>query len=204
MVELKELRISFDSKYLDISVNVPDGPAFANVKIEKIAFVTQDNYTVGYPQNKSKIELELTKDFPIQEYAITNDKIYTNRIPGKLLPGLCDNMFFVYVQTTGEPDESVPCPCNKSLNTFPVANLASLYKIRLTYLNAYLTDCKKYKEKLVDLMLKENIYFEALSFLNYPLAIDIYKNIIRKEIEKCGPIYMPREYVGAQYKSCNC
>lgn len=200
MIEKNILEISADNKYLEIDVQVPDNEAYVNVNIQSIAFVTQDNYTIGYPNDPAKIELEVTADFPIEEYAITDPKHYKAIIPDTLLD-LHKNMYFVYVLTTGAPTIEVSCGCDTNPSIFPVANLLPLHYLKKNYYNNYLNNCKESRANILDLILKEDAFYNAIKLCDYTLAIKMYKESIRPDLDKC--LYLSPG-CGYKTRSCGC
>lgn len=201
MVEKNELRISADNSSLFIDVQVPDNDMYADVNIYSIAFVNQNNYVIGYPTDSSKIDLEITRDFPITEYAITDTKHYIATIPKTLLD-LKDNMYFVYILTDGIPSGDPGCGCDENPTMYVAVNMLPLQSLKCSYINSYICNCEENRANLLDLIVKEDVFNNAIIMKDYTLAIKIYNEILLPDFKKVLKLYPGRGKSGIN--SCKC
>lgn len=200
MVEIKDLKISADNKFLDIHVSVFDNIAYEDVEISRIAFVSQNNYTIGYPDS-TKYELEITQTYPIEEYRITDPKEYKARIPYTML-NIEKNMYFVYILTTGVPAIEVGCGCDVNPTIGVAVNLLPLHLLKQVYLKDFICNCSENRDNLVDLIIKEDAFKNAIIIKDYPSAIALYNSVIKPDFDKCLRLH---KGCGVDLiNSCNC
>lgn len=176
MIQFNELRISPDSKYLIIDVQISPLSYYKNVGLGNILVDTQKSFTPLGPSGKSVIE-------PID---CNGEKHYRGFIS---IDGIADNMFFVYVTTDGNsPSEDTPCDMKASQILGITYNKQLIYNNHINMIKN-LGGCEPSKE-LIDYILQQKAFDLALKTGNYNEAIkywELFFSDTRNFIKhKCG------------------
>lgn len=183
-MDIINFRVSPIGDSLEIWVEVPDGPNYDDIYINKIAIQNQKGYTVGYPATP---QFEMTTDplFP-EEIRIIDQKKVVRILKFKDL-GLLGlentGLFFMYVSFTGIPAQDTPCCCLKNPTVSVAANLYPIYNKAIKLLNSYYDDCNSNNQSLlIDIYLKKQMFLSAIELEDYTTAISIWDNLVFKEV----------------------
>lgn len=215
MIKFNELRITPDSKYLIIDISVEDSSFYNEVLIDSIIIDTQDTFVPNGPSNSPVFVYTSDKETYDNVYSIPEgdacSPVQTQEDNGycfiedgysgkhirlivdekSIKASLSDNMFFVYIATTGEPSEDAPIEFKKSQPIGTVINLYPLYKKAMLYTKELSNNCSIpkgfvdyiLKVKALDLCVKTGNYLEAKKYWNKFFKRNNVSNSI---ISNCG------------------
>lgn len=178
MIHFNELRVTPDRKSLIIDVVVRNEKYFDNVYLDKIVIDNQDTYVdTGMPSSS-----------PIYEHQIPmfkKDGRTTNRLKHirlelthlDLRRPLSD-MFFVYVQTKGNPAFDTPCSLDHKTTLGTVVDMYPFYQMSINMLKE-LTKCCEVPQDFTDYMLRIKALELSVKIGDYIEAIKFYNMFFR-------------------------
>lgn len=159
MLQLNELRVAPDGKHLIIDVQVQDLPYYDDVYIDTVIIDTQKTFSVTGPSNNPLFTLDCN-----------STKHYRNFID---IDGVADNMFFVYVISSGNPSEDTPCGMSESSILGVTYNKYPLYQKSIKMLNS-IGGCEPSNE-FIDYILQQKAFELSLKTGNYKKAIEYWE-----------------------------
>lgn len=167
MMIFNELRISQEGKHLIIDVQVDALRYYDNVYIDTIIIDTQKTYSPLGPSSK-----------PLFTIDCGHVKHYRNFID---IDSVSDNIFFVYVLSSGEPADDTPCDMDSSMILGVTYNKYPIYQQVIKMLNS-IEGCEPPRD-LIDYILQQKAFDISLKTGNYTKAIE-YWNIFFSDTEK--------------------
>jgi hypothetical protein len=177
MINFKELKITPDNKYLRIEVAVNEADAYKNILITGIKIDNQDTYNVTGPSEN--LVYESTNGVGLKGIALN---IPNEDIKG----GLSNNMFFVYIETTGSinPDYNIPESLLSEKNVGVVINLYPIYSKAMNYTKE-LCDCPccNIPKGFIDFILKVKALDLSVATGNYIQAIEYWNKLFKPRHE---------------------
>lgn len=201
MIKFNELRITPDNKYLIIDVNVEDSSYYEDVIIDSIVIDTQNTYVNNGPSSTPiftyRVEDSYTLvyshsepiEVPVQEsstggYVFAVGDSLKKRVRLTLsteqLPcSFSDNMFFVYVTTSGDATPDTPTELKKTKAMRTVVNLHPIYKESIAYIKELNYSCTLPK-RFVDFILKVKALELSIKTNHYQEAIKYWKKLFKK------------------------
>ena len=203
---------------LELWVEVPDGPRYKGIKIDKIAFIDYSRFQDDsvYPEEADPFKVEFRHALPEDDdyisfvytgLIIRNPKKFITRLPilnhisnGILSIGRA-GMYYVYIKTKGIPDPDIPCCCFKELTVGCCINHFPIYNLMLKTINAYDDKCMIAEDKILDLYLKKKLLEQAVETSDYIMANKIFREVYQREIDRgfcydaCGSFKL-RPYAG--------
>lgn len=184
-MDINNFRVAPDGKNIELWIEVPEGPYYEDITIDKIAIQDHNHYTSGYPD---KPQVELSSDSPIDVLKIVDNKKVVRILSLsdlKILGINCTGMYFMYVKSKGIPSEEVACCCFKQVTIAVAANLLPIYNKAIKFINKAVCDpCDFYKEDLIDIYWQKQMFLQALQLHDYETAIYIYNNFLFREIKE--------------------
>lgn len=185
MVDFNELRITQDGKYLIIDVTIKSDIYYKDRHIVNIKVDTQDTYyDPKFPSTKSvelyNYDTEQSRG-KLRHIRITADQ---DALGGKDLE---NNMFFVYVQSSGEfytgnteetKDCFIPCGADETMTVGTVMASYPYYEQAMSYLGDLAKTCVIPKD-FIDFILRTKAMELAVKTGNYPEAIKYYNKFFK-------------------------
>ena len=173
MIHFNELRVTPDRKSLIIDVVVRNEKYFDNVYLDKIVIDNQDTYVDSSPIYEHQIPM------------FKKDGRTTNRLKHirlelthiDLRRPLSD-MFFVYVQTKGNPAFDTPCSLDHKTTLGTVVDMYPFYQMSINMLKE-LTKCCEVPQDFIDYMLRIKALELSIKTGNYIEAIKFYNMFFR-------------------------
>lgn len=173
MVQFNELKVNNEGTKLIIDVSVKNQEYYQNVYLASISIDTQDTFIDGGPStstiynktidpNQKSIRLELGTD--------------------TILSSLSDNMFFVWVKTSGAPSPTTPCGEDNSTVLGVAIPLYPLYQKSLEYIKEIDCNCKIPKN-FINFILQLKALQISVKTGHYTQAINYWKKFF-KNIQK--------------------
>lgn len=167
MVIFNELRVTPDNNKLIIDISINDHKYYENINIEAVAIDTDETFNNNGPSSNT-----------VYEYQVTNEDEKKNlRLilsSEDMKVAINNNMFFVYVITSGEYHPNTPCELKRSIAIGTAVNLYPIYKQAVLYTKELADDCaipKRFTDyilriKALDLNIKTGNYQEAIRYWN--------------------------------------
>lgn len=205
MIQFNELRITPDGNNLIIDVSVKDIEYYSNVFIDSIVIDNQDTFKLGGPSSKPIYTHTVEESF-LKIYSDTQDNIpikfeddYANALLsnyGKVknvrlvlstkdfignIEDLSSNLFFVYINTKGEPAIDTPCGMDNILTMGIVYNKNMLYTTSMLYLRELESSCIVPKN-LIDYILKMKALELSLKTGNYIQSIKYWNRFFKNKL----------------------
>ena len=118
---------------------------------------------------------------------ITNPKKFIKRIPftdSRILGVQQSGMYYVYIQTVGEPATDTPCCCFKDLTIGCAINHCPVYHLLLKLICAFEDRCMVAEDKILDIYLKKQLITQAVDVSDYVMANKIFRELYQREIHK--------------------
>lgn len=197
MLTFNELRITPDNKHLIIDVSVDSEYYFDNILIDSIVIDNQDTYVPNGPSSTPVYTYQVNKDNydltystpedcscdPILEdedksycftYGIEHNKNVRLILNTKDLGQIGDNMFFVYVISTGEVTPDTPEGFYKPQIMKAVVDLYPYYQTMMRYIKEVENECEvpkrfieySLKLKALELSIRTGNYTQAIKYWN--------------------------------------
>lgn len=167
MMQFNELRITPDRKHLIIDVQVQEMSYYENVYLDTIIIDTQKTYSATGPSSK-----------PLMVIDCNHSKHYREFID---IDSIADNLFFVYVISTGEPSDDTPCGMDSTSILGVTYDKYPMYLQGMKLLGE-LEGCEP-SSNLIDYILTHKAFDLSLLTGNYQKAID-YWSLFFDEKEK--------------------
>lgn len=196
MVKFNELRITAEDKYLVIDASVDSASYFENITIQSIVIDTKDTFKVNGPSGSpvyvyevpdteyqkvytegdmyNQVQESNTKDYCYVLVASSKKHIRLILNSENLNAPIKDNMFFVYVITSGEVSSDTPKELIKNPIVGVVVNLYPIYKEAMCYTKQIKDKCNIsrsfvdyiLKVKALDVSIKTGNFIEAIKYWN--------------------------------------
>lgn len=169
MITFNQCRISWDGKYLYLTVQIDDLDYFTNVYIDNVKIDTSDNFVDSGPSSS-----------PIYTYTATGNQKsvslaldYRELLAGGLLK---EKMFFVWVTAKGTPAADTPCGLDSALKLCVAFNESYIFSRGLALIKE-LSDHCTLPANFVDWSLLISAFKLALDSGKYSEAIKFWKII---------------------------
>ena len=180
MVEIHESRVSPLGDGIFLWVNVIDGPDYANVYLEKIAIVQYDKFTIDYPDSQN-ILMEFKGDN-------LGDKKEFKMTISNVAFDFERYFYFIYIKTEGQPTSTggTKTYCNSDLVITTAVNLLPLYHSKIKLLKEYVKTCGSNEQLIVDIILKEEIFKNAIVLGEFSTAVLIWDDLLNYDIAQAN------------------
>jgi hypothetical protein len=216
MINFQELRITPDGKYLIIDVVIPKYSFYENISIASISIYnkstykhplglndpvkvwspTEEEYVNTYTSNNSNYT-EVLVDIEDNYCYMLGDKVKRARlaVPVNSIGGRA-NIYFVYVETKGEIDESAAGSNYEIIAEEPnikmgvAVDLQPIYRNTIKYIKEYNKTCC-IPTKFIDCIIQFKAFELYLQTGNYVKAIEYFDKYISK-LYKDYPDEIPR------------
>jgi len=178
MLQLNELRITPDGKFLIVDASVQAIDYYENVYIDSIYMNVYSNPTefVSPTPDSNSIEVFTTTE---------NVKHIRKFIE---IDTIADNLFFIYVVSKGTPRADTPCGFKDTSILGVTYNEQLLYKDSIKMLKT-MNDCTPSRD-FINYILKQEGFKQSLKTGNYRQAItywnEFFKNSRLNVITNCG------------------
>lgn len=169
MVKFNELAITTNGEVLIIDASVLDLPYYANVYISDIFIDTQDTFTEGGPSSRAINVYRATEN-------VKNARVELNS--NSLLPSLDNNLFFVYVKTSGTPAANTPCGMDNIYTIGVIFSKCPIYNNIMQHMKETYDNCNIPK-KFIDSYLRFKALELSINTEHYPEAIIYYNKFFR-------------------------
>ena len=174
MIRFNELRITPDRKHLIIDVQVKELDYYQDVFLDTIIIDTQKTFISTGPSSR-----------PLMTINCGRVKHYRDFID---IDSIADNIFFVYVISTGEPLENTPCGLTESMILGVTYDKYPMYMQGMNLLNQ-LQGCEPAGD-LIDYILTNKAFDISLQTGNYTKAIEYWNSFFDEKEKsvsyKCG------------------
>lgn len=174
MIQINELRVTQDKKHLIIDVQVIELDYYENVYLDTIIIDTQKTYSALGPSNKPLMTIDCGHSKHFRQY-IDIDSI-------------ANNLFFVYVISTGDPSDDTPCGMDESMLLGVTYDKYPMYLQGMKLINQ-LNGCEPASD-FIDYILSTKAFDLSLLTGNYIKAIEYWNEFFdikeRNIISKCG------------------
>jgi hypothetical protein len=162
MTQFNELVFNTEAKTLIVDTSVQNLSYFADVYIKAIYITTEEFSSTGIPAIK-------VYTHTVEEGAnLTNVRLEITS--SELLVDNLNHLFFVYVETIGNPSAETPCGADTSINVGVIYDRKPLYDRTLCFINKLDDKCSVSKE-FMDFILKMNALEYAFKTKDYSEAI---------------------------------
>lgn len=185
-MDINNFRVSPDGKFLELWVEIPEGPGYSGLTIDKIAIQDHMHYTIGYPSNP-QIELTATQEEP---FDIGDNKrvIKILSFSDMKILGNLDNtgLFFMYVHQVGVPGPELECKCSLETTIAVAVNMFPIYNKAIKLINQLNGECtdKAIRDELVDLHWKKDTFRQAVMLQEYDSAISLFNDTLFSDIKE--------------------
>lgn len=174
MIQINELRVTQDKKHLIIDVQVIKMDYYENVYLDTIIIDTQKTYSALGPSNKPLMTIDCGHSKHFRQY-IDIDSI-------------ANNLFFVYVISTGDPSDDTPCGMDESMILGVTYDKYPMYLQGMKLINQ-LNGCEPAGD-FIDYILSNKAFDLSLLTGDYTKAIEYWNEFFdmkEKNISsKCG------------------
>lgn len=213
MVIINELRITPDGRSLIIDASIENLVYYKDVNIAAVIVDSQDTYRSSCPSNQAifhhSYESEDSVVSTLDDCAsvksadscecngvVTAQKYGTKHIrliltEKELGVSLNDNIFFVYIVTSGTPTINTPCGMDNLWTMGVVYNPRPIYNHGMGFIRELADNCSIPKN-FIDYILRFKAFELALKTGNYTLAIEYWKKFFRNRVssiskpKRCG------------------
>lgn len=174
MVQINELRVTKDRKYIIIDVQVQDLSYYENVVLDKIYIDTIKTFNPTGPSSKQQ-----NKEQVLGWKRIDCDGVKHIRTFVSIEEMVADTMFFIWIYTSGEESVDTPCGMRKNPTLSVTYDKYPLYVLGMKALNT-VTDCTP-SDMLKDYIFNAKGLELALKSGDCLKAIDYWKALNNKE-----------------------
>lgn len=176
MLQFNELNISSDRKYLIIDAQVQDLEFYDDVYISDIIVDTQNSFIATGPSDNPIYHLTCEDDVKHIRKYIDIDSIQ-------------NNLFFVYILTSGQPSDDTPCGMKHNMITGVAYDKYSLYRLGMEFIGQ--VDGCEIPRNLLDYIFRTKALDIAIDTGNYAQAITYWKKLFAKNkslsiVKPCG------------------
>lgn len=169
MVQFNELKIAYDSSKLIIDVSVKDSANYVNVYLSEILIDSQDTFIASGPSSSVLYTKNVGSEVKSIRLELTNADV---------LPSFENNLFFVYVKTTGNPTANTPCGEDNSLSTGVVYNLYPIYQYMFKYIVELEKNCIIPKN-FINAILQFKALQVSIAAQRYTDSVKLWKKFFR-------------------------
>lgn len=195
MVNINELRYSADGNYIILDASVPEMDYTKNVYISSVIVDNPDSFSMNGPNpeknffkkdfNEGREEVRVSNicgcimDEKEEAYEIGSDSVENKRIRIDIPITDKDDIYFVYVVTSGDYGIGTPCGEDNNTTLCIIYDKEKLYSIGMEYISEVEKSCSV-PSHFIDYMLKEKIFHLAIETGNYMKAIEYWKNFTKE------------------------
>ena len=173
MVQFNELRVT--DRYLIIDVSIPNDNYHTDVYLDNIYIDTQDTYvSTGISSKPIYKEEGISSRVSSITGEVVKHKHYRLELDNTVLSSL-DNLFFVYVQVTGDYSSDTPCGMDNITTLGVVTDMKPFYQKGMQYVKELSANCN-IPNNFIDYILRFNALKLSLKTGNYTNAINLFKN----------------------------
>ena len=189
MVIFNECRIDDEGKRLIIEASVENLSYYKNVYIDSIVIDTEKTYSPNGPSDNSVFSKAFKKDdLEIEEYdngktqktGVKKVRLCLNSKDLKV-DSLDNNIFFVYILTTGIPDPGTPCGMDNCFAMGIAVNLRPVYNMAMKYIKELDSTCTIPKG-FIDMILRLKAFDLSLRTGNYSIAFKQWDKLFKNKI----------------------
>lgn len=177
IAEFNELRITPDSKYLIIDVDIPKEKYYKDVYLDSVVIDNQDTYINNGFSSK-----------PIYSYTIP-EREYDEDCPLKSVKhlrlvldrhdlGSLDGIFFIYIRVKGTPSPDTPCGMDHITTMRAVCNIYPYYRQAMGYIKELGKTCSV-PQNFIDYILKLQALKLSVKAGDYTGAIKYYNKFLK-------------------------
>lgn len=171
---IKEFKVLPDQETLYIHVKVPDLPGYDNMTISRVVVQDHEHFS-AVPPEEEQLVIPVIDNKEVMATIKIKDSTSTMRMTGG---------YFLYVLVDGVPGPEIDCPkdfhIQMAINLYPIFNIALKLFKQLTRE----CDTKEIKSQLIDINWKKEALLQALYLKEFPIAIDIYNDLLLMDIDK--------------------
>lgn len=189
MVIFNECRIDDEGKRLIIEASVENLSYYKNVYIDSIVIDTDKTYSSNGPSNnpvfskafkKDDLEIEEYDNGTTQKTGVKKVRLCLNSKDLKV-DSLDNNIFFVYILTTGIPDPDTPCGMDNCFAMGIAVNLRPIYNMAMKYIKELDSTCTIPKG-FIDMILRLKAFDLSLRTGNYSIAFKQWDKLFKNKI----------------------
>jgi hypothetical protein len=207
-MDIINFKVSADNEHLELWVEIPDGPNYVNVNLDKVAIIDYRGFVSdsSYPTTHNKIEFSTSG---IDFFKITDSKKLLKRIElnnpahSILLGSKHSMMYYVYIQMSGFPLDD---GCFKDLVVGCTINHYPIYNLLLSLICSD-DRCNSNIDKVLDIYVKKNLIEQAIELFDYDIANKLFDDIYKREILKGYCLDGCNTYIGGKsinISGCKC
>lgn len=204
MIILNQCKIDYEGKYLVIEATVENLSYYKNVYIDSVIIDTNDTYSPTGPSNEPIFTQSFTPEH--MKVDVREDcnsvkvdpeckcgDVYTSQKAGvkhiKLTlsakdlntASLDDNIFFVYVITTGVPASCTPCGMDNEYVKGVAINMRPIYNMAMKYIKELESNCTVPKG-FIDMILRIKAFELSLKTGNFPTAFKQWDKLFKNKV----------------------
>lgn len=194
MVNINELRLSSDRSYIILDASVPDTDYTKNIYISA---VTVNNSSQYHENGVNNEEYVFYKDFAEgrneistkdlcgciriedNENELGGDIVEPKRIVLNIPITDTDDIYFVYIETSGDYGVGVPCGEDEPVTMAVIYDKEKLYGLGMEYIREVEKSCF-ISHNFIDYMIKEKLFTLLIETGNYLKAIDLWKKLDKR------------------------
>lgn len=173
MITFNELRFSEDGRTIIIDASVSSSTYYENVYIETVSIDSHKDYVPSGPSSNAQglwgSPNEPAKNVRL-EVPLDNIKRRSK-----------EDMFYVYVQTTGTPSPETPCGMDNITTMGILVDWKYLYHKGLKFMKQVIDGCCDIPRDAIDWFLRYKTLEMCLATGNYPKANDIWDRWFSEE-----------------------
>lgn len=179
MVVINELRITPDGKRLILDASIENLVYYKDVNIAAVIIDSQDTYTPSGPSNRAFFHQsyeEGVEELDLQGYGTKHIRVCLSA--KELGVNLDNNLFFVYIVTSGAPAMDTPCGMDNIYTMGIVYNTLPIYNLGMNYVRELADNCSV-PRNFIDYILRFKAFELSLRTGNYTLAIEYWKKFFK-------------------------
>lgn len=189
MVIFNECRIDDEGKRLIIEASVENLSYYKNVYIDSIVIDTDKTYSPNGPSDnpvfskafkKDDLEIEEYDNGTTQKTGVKKVRLCLNSKDLKV-DSLDNNIFFVYILTTGIPLPDTPCGMDNCSTMGIALNLRPIYNMAMKYIKELDSTCTIPKG-FIDMILRLKAFDLSLRTGNYSIAFKQWDKLFKNKI----------------------
>lgn len=190
MIQINELKITSDNKYLILDVQIKDQEYLQNVIINTISIDTQNTWSPSGPSEDSMV-LYTQENKELDSANYDGKRVYI-KVSAPFIDTSKNNMYFVYVTADiSNAPEITQSPCQEQNDTIIgiAINQRFLYNHLMSSIKELNNDCtdnKNFIQSFLELIAIDS----SIKTANYPIAIKYWNKFFNKNIEfkhnNCG------------------
>lgn len=185
MVVFDELRITNDGETLIIKVRVRKEDYYKDVYIKSIHIDTEETFNEGTYSQQG-----ITKVY--KGYTVTDNQKSVTLIlnTSQILADLTKHLFFIWVETKGNPTSNVPCGMDNSKTVGVTLYMGNIYNLFMNRIKEVGNTCQ-IPQNFIDEILKFKALSTAIDSSHYTQGIEFFNKWFKGDsnkviTNKCG------------------